>query len=401
MTSTTGRSTHDLRERMVDHIKNAGHLRSERIEHVMRTVPRHEFVPDASVEDAYADIAITIKPGTERPASCISVPTVVAMMLDQLVPQPGENILEIGAGTGYNAALLAELVGPTGSVTTVDIHPDVTAHARDALKATGHDRVRVMTGDGALGDPDHAPFDKIIVTVGPWDIPPAWFDQLAVGGRLVVPLHWRGQARSVAFARRKDHLRADDSQLCGFIPMIGIVPVGELTETIADGVMLHWDRDQNIDPAAMRQAVTHDGTTTWSGASVASGESFDGIWLLLTAIEPGTCRLAVEPDATDGRVQPIIAHRAPAIVDGSSIAYLGKPRPIDEDGERRFELGATGHGPHGETLAERLCQAIRRWDHDRTAQPLITAWPANQHDDQLPTSGLLIAKHHTRLVLEP
>lgn len=401
MTSTTGSSTHDLRERMVNHIKNAGHLRSARIEQVMRAVPRHEFVPAAAVEDAYADIAITIKPGTDRPASCISVPTVVAMMLCHLDPQPGENILEVGAGTGYNAALLAELVGPTGNVTTVDIHPDVTAHARNALKATGHDQVRVITEDGALGDPDHAPFDKIIVTVGPWDLPPAWFDQLAVGGRLVVPLHWRGQARSVAFTRHQDHLRADDSQLCGFIPMIGIVPVGELTETIADGVALHWDHDQDIDPAAMRQAVTQDSATTWSGASIASDESFDGIWLLLTATEPGTCRLAVEPDAKDGRVQPIIAYRAPAIVDGDSIAYLGKPRPIDKYGERRFELCATGHGPNGADLAERLCEAIRRWDQDRTAQPVITAWPASQHEDQLPTNGVVIAKHHTRLVLEP
>lgn len=401
MTSTTGTSTHDLRERMVDHIKNSGHLRSERIEQAMQTVPRHEFVPAATVEDAYADKAITIKPGTDRPASCISVPTVVAMMLGQLDPQPGENILEIGAGTGYNAALLAELVGPTGNVTTVDIHPDVTSHARKSLKATGHDRVCVITEDGALGDPDHAPFDKIIVTVGPWDLPPAWFDQLAVDGRLVVPLHWRGQARSVAFTRHENLLRADDSQLCGFIPMIGIVPVGELTETIADGVALYWDRDQDIDPAAMRQAVTQDGTTTWSGASVASGESFDGVWLLLTAIEPGICRLAVEPDGNDDLVQPIIAYRAPAIVNGDSIAYLGKSRPIDKDGERRFELGSTGHGPSGAELAERMCDAIRRWDQDRTAQPVITAWPVNQPDDKLPTNGLLVAKQHTRLVLEP
>jgi protein-L-isoaspartate(D-aspartate) O-methyltransferase len=112
------------------------------------------------------------------------------MMLGQLDPQPGDRVLEIGAGTGYNAALLAELVSDTGSVTTVDIHPDVTDHARHALAETGYDRVRVVTGDGALGEPDHAPYDKIIVTVGPWDLPPAWFDQLAPGGTLVVPLHF-------------------------------------------------------------------------------------------------------------------------------------------------------------------------------------------------------------------
>ncbi|HWC83884.1 MAG TPA: methyltransferase domain-containing protein, partial [Pseudonocardiaceae bacterium] len=96
------------------------------------------------------------------------MPTVVAMMLGQLDPQPGENVLEIGAGTGYNAALLAELVGDTGQVTTIDIDLNVTAHARATLADTGYDQVRVITADGALGDPDHAPYDKIIVTVGPW-----------------------------------------------------------------------------------------------------------------------------------------------------------------------------------------------------------------------------------------
>src|SRR5690606_28134946 len=123
--------------------------------------------------DAYADRPVIVKSGPTHPLSSVSMPTVVAIMLGQLDPQPGDNVLEIGAGAGYNAALLAELVGPTGAVTTVDIDPDVTAHARSALTATGYDHVRVITADGALGAPEHAPFDKIIVTVGPWDLPPA------------------------------------------------------------------------------------------------------------------------------------------------------------------------------------------------------------------------------------
>jgi protein-L-isoaspartate(D-aspartate) O-methyltransferase len=167
MTNAAGTRPEQLRDRMVDRIRTAGHLRSPRVEHALRTVPRHRFVPEASTEDAYADKAITIKPGTDRPASCISVPTVVAMMLDQLDPQPGERILEIGAGTGYNAALLAELVGPEGRVTTVDIHSDVVDHARRTLAETGYSRVRVVNADGVLGYPQDAPYDRIIVTVGP------------------------------------------------------------------------------------------------------------------------------------------------------------------------------------------------------------------------------------------
>ena len=399
--NTTAAPPDDLREQMVKHIRAAGHLRSERIERALRTVPRHRFLPDAPVTDAYANKAITIKPGPDRPASCASVPTVVAMMLGQLDPQPGENILEIGAGTGYNAALLAELVGEGGQVTTIDIHPDVTAHARAALAATGYEHVRVVDGDGALGVPDHALYNKIIVTVGPWDLPPAWFDQLAPGGRLVVPLHWRGQARSVAFTRHARVLGSVDSQLCGFIPMIGIVPAGEQTGEIVPDVALFWDRDQNIDPAALREVFTGPETTVWSGVSVRAEEPFDRIWLRLTGTEAGTCRLDAEPAAVDaGLCRPAFSWRTPAIVDGHSLAYLTAPRPFDHHGERRYELGATGHGPIGALLAERLCHHIRRWDRDRTAQPVITARLADVPDTDLPAGGLVITKHHTRMTIQ-
>lgn len=401
MTNATSTRPEDLREQMINHIRTAGHLPSERIEQAFRAVPRHRFVPAASVEEAYANKAITIKPGKDRPASCISVPTVVAMMLGQLDPQPGDHVLEIGAGTGYNAALLAELVGPTGSVTTVDIHPDVTDHARHTLTDTGYDRVQVITGDGALGAPDHAPYNGIIVTVGPWDLPPAWFDQLAPGGTLVVPLHWRGQARSVAFTRHDTYLRATNSQLCGFIPMIGIVPTGEQTGTIVENVALYWDTDQNIDPAALHEVFTGPETTVWSGTSVVANEPFDHIWLWLTATEPGTCRLDAEDEAVEaGLCRPAFAYRTPAIVEGDSLAYLAKPRPIDQDGERRYELGATGHGPAAAQLAERLVEQIRRFGRDRAAQPVITAYPAGTADETLPT-GVVIDKHHVRMVATP
>ncbi len=401
MTATTDTQPEDLRNRMVEHIEVAGHLHSSSVEQALRTVPRHLFVPEASAEDAYANKAITTKSGGSngRPASCMSVPTVVAMMLGQLDARPGDRVLEIGAGTGYNAALLAELVGKTGQVTTIDIHPDVTEQARRALDKTGYGRVHVVTGDGALGDPDHAPYDRIIITVGPWDLPPAWLDQLAPGGRLVVPLHWRGQARSVAFVHEDGVLRAHDSQLCGFLPMIGDGQDGERTGKIADDVALHFDRDQPIDPAALHGVLAQPGTTVWSGASVVPNESTDPIWLRLTGTEPGTCRFAADPAAVEsGLCNPAFEYRSPALAEGNSLAYLTLRGPEPDATERRWELGAIGHGPAGTQLAERLCEQIRAWDRDRTAQPVITAYPAGTPDEEL-EGGLVIDKRFVRLVV--
>jgi protein-L-isoaspartate(D-aspartate) O-methyltransferase len=401
MTATTDTQPEDLRNRMVDHIAAAGYLDSARVERALRTVPRHLFVPDASLADAYADKSIITKPGGPdgRPASCASVPTVVTMMLGQLDAGEGDRVLEIGAGTGYNAALLAELVGETGQVTTIDIHPDVTEQAQRALEATGYSRVCVLTGDGALGAPIQAPFDHIIVTVGPWDLPPAWREQLAPGGRLVVPLHWRGQARSVAFVHEDGILRAVDSRLCGFIPMIGDGQDGERTGQIANGVALHFDRDQPIDPAALQGVLDRPRITVWSGASVVPNESTDLIWPRLTGAESGTCRFAANDAAVEaGLCHPAFTHRSPALVDQDSLAYLALRGPDADATERRWELGATGHGPTGAELAQRLCEHIRRWDHDRNAQPAITAYPAGAPDQDL-ADGVVIDKQFIRLVV--
>jgi protein-L-isoaspartate(D-aspartate) O-methyltransferase len=402
MIAITDTPPEDLRNRMVDHIKAVGPLHSSSVEQALRTVPRHLFVPEVSLENAYANKAITTKPGGSngRPASCASVPTVVAMMLGQLDARPGDRVLEIGTGTGYNAALLAELVGDTGQVTTIDLDPDVTEQARRALDETGYGRVHVVTGDGALGHPDHAPYDRIIITVGPWDLPPAWLDQLALeGGCLVVPLHWRGQTRSVAFTREQHILRATDSQLCGFIPMIGDGQDGERTGYIAADVALYWDRDQPIDVDVLQGVLDQPRTTVWSGASVVPNESTDRIWLRLTGTEPGTCRFAAAPDTVEsGLCNPAFAYRSPALVEGGSLAYLTLRGPEPDATERRWELGAIGHGSAGAQLTERMCEQIRAWDRNRADQPIITAYPVGAPGREL-ASGQIMDKQFTRLVV--
>jgi protein-L-isoaspartate(D-aspartate) O-methyltransferase len=393
--NTMTTSPDELRAKMVGRVVASGWARSERVAEAMRTVPRHRFVPAAAIEEAYAEQAVVTKRGSDGAAlSCASVPGIVAMMLDQLDVQPGHRVLEIGAGTGYNAALLAHLTGPAGQVTTVDIDPEITAQARSALDATGCHHVHVATSDGALGDPDHAPYDRIVVTVGAWDLPPSWWEQLVPGGRAVMPLRWRGQTRSVAFVHEGDCLRSDSVELCGFVPMIG--QDGERTGCIdADGhVALYWDADQAIDTVTLLGMLDQPKHVSWSTATVGSEEPFDGIWLRLTAVEPGTCRIAADHSAVEtGLCTPVVAIRTPVLVESDGLAYLTVRRLEGEAPE--FELGAIGHGPAGPSLAHRMCDQIHVWDHARSVRPVVTAYPADKPDHR----EHAIVKRHSRLVI--
>ncbi len=129
-------------------------------------------------------------------------------------------MLEIGSG-GYNAALLRELVGPSGSVTTVDIDPDVTDRARACLEAVGYGDVTVVCADAERRIDPGRTWDLIIVTAGAWDIPPAWIGQLARNGTLVVPLRTFGMTRSWALRRAGDRLVSHSQRLCGFVSDAG------------------------------------------------------------------------------------------------------------------------------------------------------------------------------------
>ncbi|RRR68447.1 methyltransferase domain-containing protein, partial [Streptomyces sp. RP5T] len=302
MNTPTGACPEDLRNRLVDAIlkEDLSGLRDSRAETAMRTVARHAFLPDAPIEAAYANKSVTIKDNPDEdalPLSCASQPDVVHFMLVQLAVREGDNVFEIGAGTGYNAALLKHLTGKSGRVTTCDIDPDVTAYARRTLDANGYDDVRVVTRDGALGAPEFSPYNRMIATVGMWDLPGAWWDQLAVGGRLVVPLRWRGLSRAVAFQREEGRMRSDSVKMCGFLPVIG--QDGERNDYIDDDrlVRLYWDEDQSIAPELLRDALTRPKSVVWTDVTVGPVESFDGVWLRLSATERATCRITAKPTA--------------------------------------------------------------------------------------------------------
>jgi protein-L-isoaspartate(D-aspartate) O-methyltransferase len=154
----------DLRNRLTDQLLANGIIRTAAVEAAFRTVPRHVCLPGVPVQDAYSDAPVYVKQQGAVTVSAASQPTIVAMMLEQLSVQPGDTILEIGAGTGYNAALLATLTGPSGHVTTVDVDDDLVTGARQHLASAGITNADAVLGDGALGYPPTAPYDRIIAT---------------------------------------------------------------------------------------------------------------------------------------------------------------------------------------------------------------------------------------------
>jgi methyltransferase of FxLD system len=199
-----------------------GALRDPRIEAAFRAVRRHWFLPDAALDDVYRDRAVVTHRREDGVAiSSSSQPALMAMMLEQLAVQPGMAILEVGAGTGYNAALLGQLVGPSGAVLTIDVDPAVTGPAKRHLSAAGASNVEVVTGDGWEPEPGDR-FDRIEVTVGVWDLSPAWTERLEPDGVLVAPIWLRaGQQVSVAFRKVGGVLVSVSVHPCGFMRMRG------------------------------------------------------------------------------------------------------------------------------------------------------------------------------------
>jgi protein-L-isoaspartate(D-aspartate) O-methyltransferase len=193
----------------------------------MRTVPREVFIPEASLEEAYENVGIPIMGPGGDPVSSLSAPGWVAFMLEELSLEPGMRVLEVGAGTGYHAALLACLVGDEGRVVTIEIEPWLAERARSGLTALGFDQVSVVEGDGALGAPGEGAFDRILLTTGTWEVFPAWTMQLAPRGRLVAPVRWvRTEPHSCVILnlrREGDELEGRPVMSAEVVPMRGDV----------------------------------------------------------------------------------------------------------------------------------------------------------------------------------
>lgn len=421
--------TQQYQQALVKHLKQANLLTNPLIEQAFMKVPRHLFLPEEPLEKVYSDVAIVTKRGEEgRWTSSSSQPAIMAIMLEQLDLKPGQRVLEIGTGTGFNAALIASIVGPNGNVVTMDIQPDLVEDARTCLDRAGYDWVQTIVGDGGYGYPDGAPYDRIILTVGSDVITPAWREQLAPGGRLVLPFAVIGPQLSLAFEKQDEELVSVESKPCGFMPLQGAfaVTLPVRTQLGPDPRLLLLSNpgkelpvDADIIYAWLRQA----GADRSTGVTVTRYELEWGLstWMGLQEMQMKQqtallASLCAQGDLADQNIIPALAGvggewkamYSGVILEADGMAAMmrqpGQPAPLIDlmhpDDNTPFELYVRRFGP-GTAAEQYLLEYIQNWDRAGKLTSMnwkIRAIPAER--DYQPTEGeFLVDKPWTKLII--
>lgn len=388
-----------MRNQVVDDLIVEGTIVSAPVEAAMRKVPRELFAPGVNLDEVYHcyTSVVTKRDGNGSALSSVSAPHLQAHMLEQAEITVGMRILEIGSG-GYNAALLAELVGPSGQVTTVDIDEDITDRASRLLGDAGYSRVTVVLADAEGGVPDYAPYDRILVTAGAWDIPPAWVAQLAEGGRLVMPLQVRGLSRTLAFERADGCLVSRSSRLFGFVPMQGAgAHQSKLLVMRGGEVTVSFDDDLPVD-ASVLGVLDTPRVEVWTGSTIGRFELWADAHMWLATALPGFCRVVVDRKLDTGLVSPPGRQSATsAVVAGGSFAYV--TTRLMADGVN-LEWGVHAFGPDAGGLAEEVAELLRVWgrEHRGGPGPQFRVYPVGASDDQL-SEGRVIDKKHSRVTI--
>ncbi len=361
------------RDALVDALCASGRIRSGVVADAFRAVPRDLFLPGCTVAEAYADDAVAVQHVDGVATSSASQPSMVAIMLEQLDLRPGQRVLEIGAGTGWNAGLMARIVGPAGAVVSVDIDAGLVDDARRHLAAAGVPGVALIVGDGALGHAPGAPYDRIVLTVGSADVRPEWVAQLAPGGRLLLPLDLRGSQVSVALDLGPDGvLRSRSLRSCGFIRLRGTAAVAaDPGVPLPGGGHLELPADAARTGAgppvaavrAVAEALDRPGAPLPARVPLGAADVRDGFGLWLALTERGAARLA------DGSgVRPVLLDPA-----GGGLAA------VVPDGGRATVVP---YGPRGPLLARRLLAALDVWA--AAGRPGAADWTLTVHPGPAP-----------------
>ena len=414
-----------LNQALIDDLKNRGLIKTPRIEAAFRAVLRHLFLPGTPPEEVYSDRAISAKKDEKGQwISSSSQPAIMAIMLEQLGLEPGQKVLEIGTGPGYNAALMAHIVGETGQVVTVEIDEDLAESAREHMSTVGFEQVQVVCADGGYGYPDEAPYDRIILTVGAPDITPAWWHQLKPGGRLVLPLLLRGSMKSIAFEQADTHLTSISVSDCGFIPLRG-----DFSSALQKRVQLGPDPGLYLEPMggvsidtnAVYDLLTSEYKDLPVDLDVTIWDVLSGsLWTWLALHEPQMCKLFAEGNMVERNIAPPLlvmvgeqrsAGTATLLVEAGLAALVrppDQPAPVvaadkvfvpDSPATKPFALFVRQFGSD-ESAAQRLLKQIQTWKAASASTNDMQIRAYSKDFDYTPLENeILIEKQWTKLVI--
>ncbi len=406
--SVTAKLGYVLRQDMTDILTRSEVIKTDAVEEAFRSVPRHLFLPGRNLVTAYDRDSITIKRKHGAILSSASDPTFVARMLEQLNLTTGQKVLEIGAGTGYAAALISQIVGETGYIVTMDIDKDTADRARDHLQANGFANVKVVCGDGAYGFAEGAPFDRILLSVASQDISPAWQEQLARGGRLVLPLAIPFLHQiSVAFEREEEHLISKSIHPSAFIMLRGDVSFGQPQVATQSGltVTAHCELD-GVAERIVYGIQSIPTTEVSPDIQLRGREPYSGALLWLDLHDERLCRLYAEGQATELKLIPSLfwggGHSERwcstiGLVDETGFAFLR--RAYGRKGPYRPLILAYGQGSH---LAEALQTHLKLWDEAGrpTSEDLKIRVFNTKATLNVPQSSFQVQKQHSTFVLD-
>lgn len=408
---------HRLQNTLVQFLKSERAIRSRPVESAFRHVPRHLFLPNTPLDQVYTDVVIPTKFDGGQAISSSSQPSMMAIMLEQAGFKAGQRVLEIGAGTGYNAALIAHMIRKrfpphAARLTTLDFDADIVADARANLNHAGYGEVQTVQADGWQGYAPNAPYDRIMLTVRAADIAPAWVDQLAADGRLILPLDlWAGAQYSFTFQKSRstqlggDILVSTAAHPCGFMPLRG--QAAQLSDEMAfvgtdDGLTInHFSAvGDQFSLAHYLQLLKDDARVHPSGVSMSGHEFYSGgFWLWLASRYSGACYLYGQGDWL-ARIPPFAnstetLHTTAGIVTENSMALLARYP------HNRAEVTVLHYGKDDQA-AQQLIGALRAWHAQGSPsgdQLRVLAYPAAR-DVNLQENAVLIRKPNFHYLLK-
>jgi protein-L-isoaspartate(D-aspartate) O-methyltransferase len=365
----------ELRAALARKLRRDGSARHASVERAFRRVPRELFLPDVEPDLVYRDSPIPTKLQAGEIISSSSQPSIMAIMLEQLRVGRGQRVLEIGAGTGYNAALLAEIVGPRGRVTTIDLDADIVQRASRLLSSAGYGAVHVAQADGLAGYPADAPYDRIIATVGLGDIPTAWRAQLKPGGHLVLPLAIRGVMKSIGFRRdRRARLTSTSLAPAHFMPFRGVSPLlSRLVRVGPELGLFAWFPVErgSAEAATLHAALQRSPVVLATGLRLTRAQVRSGLNFWIRAHEPAVIMLQAEGALVETGIVPAFGNEwgsfatrersTLGLFEHNDVALLAwQTDGPDSAPNKPSELAIRAFGQHG-SLTDRLVACVQDW----------------------------------------